>query len=179
MNTGTARIIIIVALLVTGGLVLANGFTSPAAVEAGSQPDVPASPSPSPSDRSPAETDSPAPTVEETPKPAAPKDTRIAVFNGTYEQFLAGTVQDELVADGYRSGQEPTDTETKPVERTVVYFVAAGADAAQNESNATELADTYFKGAKVKELSADVGDVDQSVQVVVVLGEDYEPPPTG
>lgn len=175
MNTGTARIIIIVALLVTGGLVLANGFASPAAVEAGSQPDVVASPSPSPSDSSPVETDSPAPTEEETPKPAAPKDTQIAVFNGTYTQFLAGTVQEDLVADGYRSGQEPTDTQTKPVERTVVYFVG-GADAEQNESNATELADKHFKGAKVKELSADVGDVDQSVQVVVVLGEDYEPP---
>ena len=175
MNTGTARIIIIVALLVTGGLVLANGFASPAAVEAGSQPDVVASPSPSPSNRSPAETDSPAPTVEETPKPAAPKEIPVAVFNGTYETGLAGTVMEGLLEAGYRSGQEPTDTETKPVERTVVYFVG-GADAAQNESNATELADTYFKGAKVKELSADVGEVDQSVQVVVVIGEDYEPP---
>ena len=174
MNTGTARIIIIVALLVTGGLVLANGFASPTAVEAGSQPDVVASPSPSPSTAAP-ETDSPAPAVEETPKPAAPKDIPIAVFNGTYETGLAGTVMERLLADGYRSGQEPTDTETKPVEHTVVYFVG-GADAAQNESNATELADTSFKGAKVKELSADVGDVDPSVLVVVVLGEDYQTP---
>jgi cytoskeletal protein RodZ len=175
VNTGTARIIIIVALLVTGGLVLANGFAAPAAVEAASsEPDVVTSPSPSPSTDAP-ETDSPAPAVEETPKPAAPKDVRIAVFNGTYESFLAGTVQDELVAEGYRSGQDPTDTDSKPVERTVVYFVG-GADAAQNESDATELAGTHFKGAKVKELSADVGDVDQSVEVVVVLGEDYVSP---
>lgn len=170
MNTGTARIVIIVALLVVGGLVLANGFTDPSPVAAaGSEPGTATSPSPSPTDGA-IKTDSPAPTVEETPEPAAPKDIPVAVFNGTVEPGLAGTVMEELLAAGYELGQEPTDAPTKPVDETVVYF-AGGSDAAQNESNATALADRYFKRAKVKELSSDIGDlVDRGVQVVVVLG---------
>jgi LytR cell envelope-related transcriptional attenuator len=100
----------------------------------------------------------------------APKDVRVAVFNGTSEIGLAGTVMDELVADSYRVGQAPTDAPQKPVEKTVVYFVG-GPDAAQNEADATALADASFKGAKVKELSSDLGGlVAKDVQVVVVVG---------
>lgn len=174
MNTGTARIVIIVALLVVGGLVLANGFNTPSPVAAGSSPEPGTSLSPSPTGSS-TETDSPAPPVEETPQPLAPKDVRVAVFNGTSSIGLAGTVMDQLVADAYRVGQAPTDAPQKPVAKTVVYFVG-GPDAAQNEADATALADSYFKGVKVKELSSDLGGlVAKDVQVVVVVGVNDSP----
>ena len=175
MNTGTARIVIIVALLVTGALVLANGFASPDTVAANPSEDAGTSPtaSVSPSTGSTPTNSQPAPA--ETPEPAAPEDIPVAVFNGTTSIGLAATVMDDLARHGYLVGQDPTDAPTKPVEKTVVYFVG-GADADQNESNATALADRYFKGAKVKELSSDLGDlVDKGVQVVVVVGNDDVP----
>lgn len=169
MNTGTARIVIIVAMLVVGGLVLANGFASTGTAAVGASPGGGTSPTPSASS-TPTETDSPPPEPE-APKPAKPEDTPVAVFNGTSSLGLAGRVMELLGADGYVVGQEPADAPSKPVTETIVYFVG-GADAAQNESNAGALADSYFRGAKVKELAADLGDlVDRAVQVVVVVGE--------
>jgi hypothetical protein len=174
MNTGTARIVIIVALLVVGGLVLANGFTNPAPVAAASSPQPEVTESPTTPATS-TDTGSPAPAVEETPEPSPPKDVSVAVFNGTSSIGLAGTEMDKLTGDSYKLGQPPTDAPQKPVEKTVVYFVG-GSDAAQNESDATALADTYYKGAKVKELSSDLGGlVDKGVEVVVVIGNNDIP----
>jgi hypothetical protein len=167
VNTGTIRIAIVVALVAVGALVLTNGFTDAGTAAA---PSVGASSTPP--------ADSPTPTATntsqapaETPAPSAPKDTTVAVFNGTVTTGLAGIVAEELTGDGYKLGQDPGDVPSKPVEKTVVYFVG-GADAAQNRSDATALADQYFKGAKVKELSSDLGveELDKDVQVVVVVG---------
>jgi hypothetical protein len=166
VSTGTIRIAIVVALVAVGALVLTNGFADTGSVAGppagGSSPSSTDSTSPTPTNTTPA--------VVETPDPNRPKDTAVAVFNGTTTDFLAGIVLDELVNDGYQPGQDPADAPSKPVEKTVVYFVG-GADAAQNESDATALADKHFKGAKVKELSSDLGDkVDKAVQVVIVVG---------
>lgn len=171
MNTGSIRIAIVVALVAVGALVMSNGFADTSTATGpqvdGTSPSSSVSPGPS-------TTSTPPPAVE-TPAPDAPKDTSVAVFNGTDTQFLAGTVMEDLLAAGYAKGQDPTDAPSKPIEKTIVYFVG-GADAAQNESNATALAQKHFKGAKVKELSSDLGDVvDKGVQVVVVIGLDGVP----
>jgi LytR cell envelope-related transcriptional attenuator len=172
VNTGTARIVIIVALLITGGLVLANAFGDSGVAAAGGPSGGGTSPTPS-SSASVSGTQSPTPPP--TPDPQPPKDVAVAVFNGTSSIGLAGTVMDQLHADGYKVGQVPADAPTKPVDKTAVYFVG-GPDAAQNQSDATALADKYYKGAKVRELSADLGDlVDKGVQVVVVVGVNDQP----
>lgn len=170
MNTGSIRIAIVVALVAVGALVMSNGFADTSTATGpqvdGTSPSSSVSPGPS-------TTSTPPPAVE-TPAPDDPKDTSVAVFNGTYSLGLAGTVMDDLIADGYVKGQDPTDAKSKPVEKTVVYFVG-GPDAAQNESDATALAQKRFKGAKVKELSSEVGVVEKGVQVVVVVGLDGVP----
>jgi hypothetical protein len=166
VNTGTIRIAIVVALVAVGALVLTNGFA-----DTGSVAGPPAGgSSPSSTDSSsPTATNTPPPAVE-TPDPNAPKDTIVAVFNGTETTGLAGIVAEDLTGDGYELGQDPGDVPSKPVDKTVVYFVG-GADAAQNKSDATALAGKHFKGAKVKELSPDLGvELDKAVQVVVVVG---------
>jgi hypothetical protein len=173
VNTGTARIVIIVALLITGGLVLANAFGDAGVAATGGPSGGGSSPTPS-SSASVSGTQSPTPPPP-TPDPQLPKDVAVAVFNGTSSIGLAGTVMDQLHADGYKVGQVPADAPTKPVDKTAVYFVG-GTDAAQNESDATAIADKYFKGAKVRELSADLGDlVEKGVQVVVVVGVNDQP----
>jgi hypothetical protein len=173
VNTGTARIVIIVALLVTGGLLLANGFADADVVAGGATGDT--------SSPTPTETASPTGTQTQqppapTPDPAAPKDTVIAVFNGTSSPGLAGTVTEDLTGAGYKAGQVPADA-LQSIDKTVVYYVG-GADADQNKSNATELAKNYFPDAKVKELDPEYaadGTVDKSVQVVVVVGLNNAP----
>ena len=56
---------------------------------------------------------------------------------------------------------------------TTVYY-RTGADAAQNKSNATQMAKKYFNGAPVKKLDQTFADVvPTTVSIVVVVGADY------
>ena len=166
MNTGTIRIAIVAALLAVGALVMTNGFADTGATADGPPAGGSSTSSDSPT---PTATDTPSAPVQ-TPSPAAPKDTTVAVFNGTRSVGLAGIVMDDLTAAGYITGQDPADAPSTPVEKTVVYF-GGGTDADQNESDASALAESFFKGAKIKELSPDLGDVvDKGVQVVIVVG---------
>ena len=169
MNTGTARIVLIVALLVTGGLLLANGFDAANTAASGAQPSVETSPTPSPTEGRDTETDSPPPPPEK-PDPEAPKDTPVTVYNGTDSVGLAGIVLEDLEEDGYVVGQEAQDALTKPVDETIVYYVG-GAEAEQNKANANALAKKHYPDAKVKELDAAYdGVVAKDVEVLVILG---------
>ena len=174
MNTGTARIVIIVALLITGGLVLANAFGDAGVAAAGGPSGGGSSPTPS-SSASVSGTQSP--TAPPTPDPQAPKDIPVAVFNGTNSPGLAGIVMQDLIAHGYKQGQVPADAPNKPVAKTVVYYVG-GADAEQNKSDATELGKKYYPNAKVQELDpvyTQDSTVDKAVRVVVVIGLNDQP----
>jgi hypothetical protein len=177
VNTGTARIVIIVALLVTGGLVLANAFSGAGVAAIGGPLGGGTSPTPSSSPR--LYTGTPTPTPPPTPDPQAPKDVAVAVFNGTGTATgLAGVVMENLHADGYKVGQVPANAPNTPVDKTVVYYVG-GPDAEQNKSDATELAQKYYPDAKVKELDPSYAQgnlVEKGVQVVVVIGVNDEPP---
>ena len=172
MNLGTARIVIILALVVAGVAVLANGFGTGSSAT----PVIPggnrgggsaSSPSASPSHRA---THSPNPA----PSPQV-QGVKVSVFNGTYAVGLAGQVQQKLTADGYVAAQKPADAPSKIVSKTVVYF-RGGAAAAQNRADAKYVADKYFKGARVALLGADVGSlVSKSAQIAIVIGADYKP----
>ena len=60
-----------------------------------------------------------------------------------------------------------------PISTTTVYY-RGGADADQNQSDAQRVADTVYKNAKIALLGPDFStSVGKSVQVVVVLGQDY------
>ncbi|GIU97937.1 MAG: hypothetical protein KatS3mg013_1740 [Actinomycetota bacterium] len=171
MNLGAWRVVIVVALVVVGAAVLANGFgEGPAAAL--------------PTD-SPGQTQSPSPTGAPTP-PSSPETTPepntsgivVKVFNGTAVTGLAGIVQQELVNEGQVAPEEPADAPAKPAPKTIVYF-RGGAEADQNRADATYLAETYLepvlgKTPRVDELSAVYEDlVGRRIAVVVLLGEDY------
>jgi hypothetical protein len=175
VNTGTARIVIIVALLVVGGLLLANAFGDSGAAAAGGPSGVVTSPSPS-TTSSPTGTQS-TQTPPPTPDPQPPKDVAVAVFNGTDSPGLAGIVMQDLIGHGYTQGQVPADAPNKPVTKTVIYYVS-GPDAEQNKSNATALGRKYYPDAKVQELDpvyTQDSTVDKAVQVVVVIGANDAP----
>jgi hypothetical protein len=170
VNLGTGRIVVIVALLVVGAAVLANGFADGEAL----QPDGGTSGSPVASD-SPSGTASHtgSPTAAATPA-AEVEGVLIQVFNGTNVAGLGATAQTALETKGYTINADALDAPVKPPDsKTIVYF-RGGGEAAQNESNATNLAKKNFKGAKVEELDPSIVDlVKKSTQVVVVVGDDY------
>jgi LytR cell envelope-related transcriptional attenuator len=173
VNIGTARIVIIVALVVAGVAILWNGFGdagSGALPDGGGGATTGATGSTGPTG-SVSPSDSSSPTPQDTPSPQI-EGVTVQVFNGTNETGLAAEVQQSLQNDGYSAPADPGNVPSAPVAQTVVYF-RGGADRAQNRSDATYLAETYFPSAKVKVLSEDVADVDPSVNVVVILGVDY------
>lgn len=176
MNTGTARIVIIVTLVVVGGLLLANAFDDSGVAAAGGPSGAVTSPSPSASS-SPTGTTQSTQTPPPTPDPQPPKDVSVAVFNGTDSPGLAGIVMQDLLGHGYKQGQVPADAPNKPVAKTVIYYVS-GADAEQNKSNATALGTKYYPDAKVQELDqayTQDSTVAKAVQVVVVIGANDAP----
>jgi hypothetical protein len=175
MNLSTGRVVIIVGLVVVGLAVLANGFvggTTTAATPSGS-----AAPTTTPHGGggvSPSETASATPT----PSPQT-KGVLIMALNGTDVPGAAAAAQTMLVDDGYKAPVDAADAPVQGVKKTTVYF-RDDDNAAQNESDATYIADNYFSGAPVKKLDPNVyTDVPASVTVVVVVGADYASTLTG
>ena len=168
VNLGIGRIVVIVALVVAGIALLANGFSTNVSQTA-------ASPTVSPHHH---HTASPTPTGSteippNLPSPQAPADVTFAVFNGTSAAGLAAQADQTLTNAGYVSGQAPANSPVPGVSKTTIYY-RGGTDSAQNQADAQQIADTLFKGAKVALLGPDFStSVGKSVQVVVVLGQDY------
>jgi hypothetical protein len=171
VNLGTGRIVVIVALLVVGAAVLANGFADGgSALQPGGGPSGSAAASETPSGSPSGSATSP--TATSTPTPQV-DGVVIQVFNGTNVTGLGATAQAYLVGKGYTANVDALDAPSKPVPKTIVYF-RGGPDAAQNESNATNMAKKYFKGAKVAELDPAIDDlVAPKTQLAVVVGDDY------
>jgi LytR cell envelope-related transcriptional attenuator len=167
VNLGTSRIVIILALTAIGIAVLANGFASSGVVAGGTDGSTP-SQSGSPSQSA---GQSPGTSPSQTPAPNT-DGVKIAVFNGTDETGLAAGTQMTLEDAGYVAAQEPTDAPSKGVKLTIVYY-RGGPNAAQHESDATHLAQTYLGDAKVKRLSDTfAGLVPAATEIVIVLGQD-------
>lgn len=163
---GTARIAIVLALVVGGIAVLANGFGDSFAAAP------PVGGASSTGGSSPTSSASPTKPPRETPSPQV-QGVKIAVFNGTNETGLAGQVQQLLEGDGYVAAQDAADAPNKPVAKTVVYF-RGGTDAAQNRSDAKRVASKYFNEARVVLLGSEqAGSIAQDTQVVIIVGVDY------
>jgi len=170
VNLGTARIIVIVALVVVGAVVLANGFpdSGEAAAPVGS-PSASVSRTSSPSDTGTPTQTPPSPT----PEPQAPKDVTFMALNGTEVTGAGAAAEQLLTQDGYVSAQTAADAPSKGVATTTIYY-RGGQDAAQNQSDATQIADTYFNKADVKKLDTSLeGVVPSTAMIVVVVGQDY------
>ena len=166
MNLSTGRILIIVALVVAGLAVLANGFVDTGSVGASS-----GTPAPSTSgSAAPSSTEPSSPTA--TPPPQT-QGVLIMALNGTDVTGAGAAAQDLLVSDGYKAPQPAGDAPVSGVKKTTVYY-RDDENAAQNQADATYIADTYFDGAPVKKLDPSFSDVvPDSVMVVVVVGDDY------
>jgi hypothetical protein len=170
VNLGTARIVIIMALVAAGVAVLANGFASGTVVTP------PGGGGGTPARATGANGNSPTTSPTKPPRVIPSPQIQgvlIAVFNGTNATGLAGQVQQLLEADGYVAAQAPADVNPKPVAKTVVYF-RGGANALQNRSDAQHVAAKYLNGARVTLLSSNVAStIAPTTQVVIIVGVDY------
>ncbi len=169
MNLGTARIVVIVALVVAGAVVLANGFPDDGEAATTPAPSSSVSPTSSPSTSS-----SPTEQPTETPSPQAPKDVTFMALNGTETTGAGAAAQELMTQGGYVAVPEsPDDAPSKGVETTTVYY-RGGQDAEQNKSDATSIADAYFQGADIKKLDTSLQEVvPDTANIVVVIGQDY------
>ena len=161
MNPGVARLAVVIALVVGGVAVLANGFSDAEPVAAPGD-----SPTPSPS-RSPTPSRAP-----QQPAVANKEGVLVQVLNGTSVAGYAADFQGLLEDEGYLPAGDASDAPEKPVIDSVVYFRPDG-NAAQNRADAELLSKDYLGGVVVKRLPAALeGAVSESADVVVVLGED-------
>lgn len=162
MNLGIARLAIVLALVIGGVAVLANGFTDEG--EAAGPPVDSPTPTPSPSP-------TPSPTPQQTVSPNQ-DGVLVQVLNGTAVAGLAGDFQILLEEENYLRAGEPTDAPNKPVVDSVVYFRRDG-NAEQNRADAQLLSETYLGGVPVEPLPPPIAEaVDPAADVVVLLGED-------
>jgi hypothetical protein len=163
VNPGVTRLVIVLALVVGGIVVLAQGFGEETVA---------------------APTASPEPTVSESPPPSPTPDeggivgqkdgVLVQVLNGTFTPGLAADFQLTLVDEGYLEGGEPVDGPEKPIVDTVVYF-RPDDHAEQNEADAKLLAKEYLNDASVERLPrayADESVTNPAADVIVILGED-------
>jgi hypothetical protein len=161
VNPGLSRLAIVIALVIGGVALLANGFSDGETVAA---PRGSSSPSPS---------ESPSPSRSPSQSIVPNKDgVLVQVLNGTSRAGYAGDFQILLEQEGYLRAGEPADAPDKPVVDSVVYF-RKDDNKAQNEADAQLLSETYLGNVSVKPLPAALADlVSESADVVVVLGED-------
>jgi hypothetical protein len=167
VNLGTARIVVIVALVVAGAVVLANGFPENGAAVAG--PSGGASPSGS------ASSPTTSPTTQPPPPGPSPQTTGVSftALNGTTVTGAGAAAQQLLAKHGYNSVQDATNAPSAGVAKTTIYY-RAGQGGAQNKSDASYVAATYFHDAAVKKLDPSLESlVPATASIVVVVGQDY------
>jgi len=164
VNPGIARLAIVLALLIGGVAVLANGFTDEGA----------AAPPDGSTTTSPTQTPSPSRSPSASIVPFQ-EGVLVQVLNGTSRPGYAATFQQMLVdVGGYLEAGDPGDAPDKPIVDSIVYF-RADEDKLQNQANAELLSETYLGGVSVERLPADLANsdlIDAAADVVVVLGED-------
>jgi LytR cell envelope-related transcriptional attenuator len=166
VNLGTGRIVILVALVVVGIVVLANGFP-----EGNGAVGPSASPTSPGASVAPTGTGSPTTSVSPTPTPQV-NGVTVMALNGTNVTGAGAAAQAMLVQKGYTEVAPAQDAPNKGVTTTTVYFRPD--QSGQNKSNAANLAKKYFNGAPVKKLDPTfTGTVPSSVSIVVVVGDDF------
>jgi hypothetical protein len=172
VNQGTARIVIVVALVAVGAVVLSRGFDPETTTAA--TPSTSPTPTQTPTQQ-PTDTGSPEPTGEPTTEGPEPNTTGVLfmTLNGTSVAGLAGAAQEMLEADGYRHALEADNAPSSGVETTTVYY-RGGDEIDQNRADAQYVAETYFEGAQTARLDAIYQDiVPDSAELVIVVGQDY------
>ena len=166
MNLSTGRVLVIVALIVVGLAVLANGFSDSGSTGAALTP--------TPSGGGHTTSTTPPPTSAP-PSPTPAPQTKNVLFmamNGTDVPGAGAAAQTKLTDAGYVAATPAIDAPTSGIKKTIVYY-RDDENAPQNLSNANYVAQHYFKHALVKPLDPSMQGVPKSATLVVVVGEDY------
>jgi len=168
VNLSTGRVLVIVALIVVGLAVLANGFSDSGTSAAT------LSPTPSGGGEHTSSSTTPPPTSAP-PSPTPAPQTKGVLFmamNGTDVPGAGAAAQTKLSNAGYVVATPAIDAPTSGINKTIVYY-RDDDNAPQNQSNANYVAQHYFKHAEVKPLDPTLQGVPKNATLVVVVGEDY------
>jgi hypothetical protein len=165
VNSGWVRIVIIAAAVVTGALVIANGFDSTIGAVGGEE---------QPTTTAPTQTPSRSPSPRETTRsPAPPRDcvreTQVAVYNATEVTGLAAAAAERITQAGYIVDDEHVlNAESETATSEVLFRTQA------DRADAECLAARLLQG-----LDAIVGPLEENtnipaqVRVAVIVGSDY------
>lgn len=167
MNLSTGRVLVIVALIVVGLAVLANGFSDSGSTGAALTP--------TPSGGGGHSTSTTPPPTSVPPSPTPPPQTKGVTFmamNGTDVAGAGAAAQTKLTNAGYVAAANAIDAPTSGINKTIVYY-RDDENAPQNQSDANYVAQHYFKHAAVKPLDPSMQGVPKSATIVVVVGADY------
>jgi hypothetical protein len=168
VNLSTGRVLVIVALIVVGLAILANGFSDSGTSAATLTPTAATGGGGHTSSSTPPPTSS-APTP--TPAPQT-KGVLFMAMNGTDVPGAGAAAQQKLTDAGYTAATNAIDAPTSGIKKTIVYY-RDDQNAPQNQSNANYIASKYFKTAEVKPLDPSMQGVPKSATIVVVVGQDY------
>ena len=169
MNLGTARIVIVVALIAVGAVVLSQGFAAERGRDA--HADV-APPSDEPTDE-PTDTGSPTPTDEPT-EDAAPNTSGVLfmTLNGTDVPGSRAAAGRSSYDDGYEQAGD-ADNAREGRGNDDVYY-RGGADADAESSGRPVRGRRVLRGARSTKLGRLYQDVvPASATIVIVVGQDY------
>jgi hypothetical protein len=167
VNSGWVRIVIIAAAVVTGALLIANGFDSTiGATDGADQPTTPAVTPPV----------TQTPTTTTSPRPSQParncevRPIQVAVYNGTDVDGLAADAAARFTEEGYEIDPETSIADAETETPTTQLFFREQGDRADAECLAARLLgrlDVTFSP-----LAADTN-IPDKVRVAVILGSDY------
>jgi hypothetical protein len=169
VNLGTARIVIILALVVAGIAVLTNAFGPGTVALTPLDPGSSVGGSPSGAASTSASASHSPGLVLPSPETTG---VLVSVFSGVSAAGCAHKVYGMLVADGYVGADPASDATHKPIAKTVVYYRPDPKH--QNQADANSIAKTYFNSARVAKLPATFpGAVSGQAQAAVLIGADY------
>jgi hypothetical protein len=169
VNLSTGRVLVIVALVVVGLAILANGFSDSGTSAATLTP----TPSAGGGGHTTSSTTPPPTSAPPSPTPAPQtKGVLFMAMNGTDVPGAGAAAQQKLTDAGYTPATDAIDAPTSGIKKTIVYY-RDDDNAPQNQSNANYVAQHYFKHATVKPLDPSLQGVPKSATIVVVVGEDY------
>lgn len=171
MDRGTVRLLIVVALAVVGGFVLANGFDGDVATGAiGSSPTPTTSPTGSPTDGG---TTSPTEPPTDRPQPQPPEEIEFVALNSTNLTGAGAAAQEKMVSAGYVVAEDAADSPVQGALTTTILY-RGGEDEAQNRVDAKQVVKDVFPGSQTAELNQEYDDiVPGSATIVVLVGEDW------
>jgi hypothetical protein len=101
-------------------------------------------------------------------EPSPPAETNVAVLNGTTSTGLAGTIADQISAEGYQRGVVETNERDQTIEQTIIYY-------ADGERATARAVGRLLSVENFEPLDPETESLAPDADIVVLAGADQAP----